>query len=274
MKSILTFLLVFGVCVVQAQINGSNDVENRALYQSHKVKSVKIYESRYKHNGKSGRREKLLFDNRYDSAGRMTEYFLFDGWMKDHSQYVYDSLGNVIEDVCFITKYDPYSTYYTYTYDAKNRMVERKEKGGEKWIFTYDEADRLIAQKWFYYGEQHEGAFFLDSFQYNTEKRLVKMTRYKSSHAIFFYKTIEYNAAGNKSKETRYENGMVTDVWSYFYDENGNLIREESYDGTTKETILSSFNAHYDSTGLLTSEVVQLSADQKKRYRKYVYEYY
>jgi hypothetical protein len=259
---ILILLLKFGFVFSQTD----EDNVNRNLYKARRVKSMKIYESKLNGDG-PGKREKLVDDKRFDTAGLITESFFYSKLVggEFHQQYKYDSLGNLAELINFY-KDEPLSKHYVYEYDKKNHIIQ-KTQDHENWYFTYDTDNNMITQKWVFY-DTYSSTFFLDSFQYNSNRQLIKMTRYNNGQTIYFYKTYEYDNAGNKIKEVRFQNGEVTDTWIYHYDWNGYLLGEDYFAGNEVEKKESYFNKQYDENGLVKSEIVS------NHFRRYVYEYY
>ncbi len=268
MKIVLTFLLFLNFGFVYAQ--GKEDNVNRELYKSNKVKSITIYKNKNKRS-KPGRREQIDVVEKYDTNGLIVEYFSYhNGFILGdyHQQFKYDSSGKIIEDIGFVLKDEPVSDYYTYSYDEKKRVIEKRKDKQETWIYTYDSIGNISSQKWLFFGYDYPNTFFLDSFQYDSKRQLVKMTRYREGKTIYFYKTYEYDNVGNKIREIRFEHGAMTDVWAYTYDENGHLKEWIYYDGLMNKTDQSDFGRVYDKNGLIISDV------QSRHYRRYVYEYY
>lgn len=263
MKRVLVFVLLFTFVSAYSQFVEEN--LDRELYRANKVKAVKIYESRYR-NGAAGRREKIDDYKAIDTLGRITESISYDG--KDYRQlFNYDSAGNVSEHITFILQNEAYSTPFTYELDGKGRIAAVKKREHEQWIFSYDSTDNIIAQKWIS-NDDYPQSFLLDSFQYNSKKQMIKMTRYWSGMQLYFYKTFGYDDAGNKISEVRFQNGEMTDTWEYYYDGNHHKTGWAHYGSKMEKTYGTYLVNEYDQNGLLLSSVVG------KRYRRYVYEFY
>jgi ABC-type xylose transport system substrate-binding protein len=47
--------------------------------------------------------------------------------------------------------------------------------------------------------------FFTDTFEYNSDNRLIKMTRLLPNATIYFYKTYQNDSIGNLSSEVIFE---------------------------------------------------------------------
>ncbi len=262
MKKLLTFILLLHFGFAFAQFAEEN--RDKELYKVNKVRSVKVYESRNR-NGAPGRNEKLDEYKVIDTSGQIIESVSYDG--SDYRQlFRYDSRGNITEQTTFLLK-SPYIIPFSYAYDEKNRLAVIQKREHEQWIFSYDSANNIIVQKWIS-NTAYPESFLLDSFQYDSKNRMVKMSRYWNGNQFYFYKTFSYDDAGNKISETRFQNGEKTDMWIYYYDGNHHMTGWAHYGSDLEKTSESLFVNEYDQNGLLIYSVVG------KDYRRYVYEFY
>ncbi|MCW3084726.1 MAG: hypothetical protein JWP12_2092 [Bacteroidetes bacterium] len=265
-RNFIFFLLLFS----SAAFSQEDQNPHRQLYKANKIKSLKIYDYRYRDGEKKGN-GKLLFSYTYDTAGSL---IISDSYIprKFHEEYVYNERGEISDEIADI--FGPFHTYFYYEYDAKGRMTEKsKSHDGGKWLYIYDDAGNKAIEKWFYMGNLDTNSYFTDYFEYNDKKQITKMTRHSAGGTLYFYKTYTYDDAGNLVKETRFENNEITDVFTYRYDANHNCIEQETFD--PKQEKASTWNKSvYDARGLETEETGLLSSEEKPYYRKYVYEYY
>lgn len=242
---------------------------NRSLYKKNKIKSIKIYDYKYK-NGKANGKGKLLFYYLYDTTGLLTESYFY-GAGEYHQQYKYNEKDNLSEDIGYFAN-SPFSTTYKYKYDSNGKITEKaKSIDGDSWYYTYDSLGNQIKIKWLYLGATQPNSYFTDNFEFNDKNKMTKMTRYNSDNTVYFYKTFDYNITGNLIKEIRFEKGDTTDIDTYRYDTKGNQIETQTLDKhQNRITCWSKIN--YDDKGLIVDEIGQLSFEDKGYYRKYVYE--
>jgi hypothetical protein len=248
------------------------DSVQRILYKTNKVKSIKVYEYRYKKNKIKGH-GKLLFHELINTNGFEVESYSY-AFHKFHQEYKYDENGNIAEETGYVGK-SPVRTPYVYKYDAKNKTIEKTKNitFGDKWYYEYDSLGNQAKIKWFWFGETHPNEYFIDEFKYNEKNKMTKMIRYRADKSIYFYKTYEYDAAENLINEIRYENGDTTDIETNIYDNKGNIIENTTYDNRQKK-IIAWYKTKYAENGLVIEGIGKLSSEDKQYYRKYVYEYY
>lgn len=261
------FFLLF---LSSAAFSQEDENPHRKLYKTNKVKSVKIYDYRYK-DGEAKGKGKLLFDYTYDTTGLL---IVSDSYIprKFHEEYVYNERGEIADEIADIA--GPFHTYFYYEYDAKGRMTEKsKSHNGNAWYYTYDAAGNKTIEKWLYLGNLDTNSYFNDYFDYNNKKQITKMTRHTAGGSLYFYKTYEYDDAGNLIKETRFANNEITDIFTYRYDANHNCIEQETF-GPKQENPNTWAKTTFDARSLETEETGLLSSEDKPYYRKYVYEYY
>jgi hypothetical protein len=258
-------------------LNGQTiDSTERMLNKAIKVKSIKVYEYRYK-RGKVKGWGKLLFHDLIDTNGLCVESYSY-AFLKFHQEFKYDENGNIAEETGYVGK-SPVSTPYVYKYDAKKRIVEKAEnknigtKMDAKWYYDYDSLGNQVKIKWFWFGEGHPNEYFIDIFEYSSKNKMTKMIRYRADKSIYFYKTCDYDSIGNMIKEIRYENGNATDIETNLYDNKGHIIENTTYD-TRQKKIIAWYKTKYAENGLVIGDIGKLSSEDKQYYRKYVYEYY
>lgn len=250
----------------------TTDSVERVLYKTNKVKSINVYEYKYKQNKIKGN-GKLLFHELIDSNGFEVESYSY-AFHKFHQQYKYDENGNIAEETGYVGK-SPVRTPYVYKYDSKKRIIERAKNTSmsDKWFYDYDSVGNQIKIKWFWFGQGHPNEYFIDEFKYNEKNKITKMIRYRADKSIYFYKTYEYDTIGNMIKEIRYENGKATDIETNLYDNKGHIIENTTYDIRIKK-ITAWYKTKYAENGLVIEDIGKLSSEDKQYYRKYVYEYY
>lgn len=255
----LAVLIIFFLANSFGQDNNNID---RSLCSKNKIRSIKVYEYKYR-NAKLKGRCKLLFYWIYDTTGLLSEDYFYGGFPVGtvHDTYKYDNNGNR-------------TGKSLYKYDDKNRIIEKEISNfGGKWYYTYDSLGNQTRIKWYWFGETKQNSYFLDSFEYNDKNRITKMVRYKADKSIYFYKTYDYDSVGNMTKEIRFEKSDTTDIWTNQYDQSGNRIENKSFD-KRQNKIIAWYKTSYDNKGLIINEIGKLSHEDKQYYRKYIYEHY
>ncbi|MCH5183455.1 MAG: RHS repeat protein [Oscillospiraceae bacterium] len=200
-------------------------------------------------------------------------YPILGDWMT----YEYDEWGNLS-----VIEYASGSRSY-YTYDDQRRLVRIDEKDGddkaltaEKW--EYDEKDRVIKYT------HWSGGTTTTEYTYDDSGKLIKTV--ETGGSVTNQYDYEYAEDGSYTKSSKDSEGHVL-VWyytagddplaqytddvkqkEYTYDENGNLLKYESfYEGEVFE--YESYT--YDSTGRLTEKAVSIEPGSET-IRRYEYD--
>jgi YD repeat-containing protein len=168
----------------------------------------------------------------YDENGLVTEQIEGStGGFWTGRKYSYDELGRVIRiDSYLLMNADDWrdaswqeNGYQTKRYEGEN-LAETgyySDKQTLYYSYTYEnnEAGLLVKEVEWSDGKADRVVIY----EYDEQGRLIKST---SSSGRIITVTYEYNEAGQLSKETNLYSEYVT---LYFYDEHGNMIREERY---------------------------------------------
>ena len=168
----------------------------------------------------------------YDEKGLMTEQIEGStGGFWTGRKYSYDELGRVIRiDSYLLMNTDDWrdaswqeNGYQTKRYEGENLAetgyYSDKQTLYYSYTYEYNEAGLLVKEV-----EWSDGkADRVVVYEYDEQGRVIKST---SSSGRIITVTYEYNEAGQLSKETNLYSEYVT---LYFYDEHGNMIREERY---------------------------------------------
>ena len=168
----------------------------------------------------------------YDESGLMTEQIEGStGGFWTGRKYSYDELGRVIRiDSYLLMNTDDWrdaswqeNGYQTKRYEGENLAetgyYSDKQTLYYSYTYEYNEAGLLVKEVEWSDGQADRVVVY----EYDEQGRLIKST---SSSGRIITTTYEYNEAGQLSKETNLYSEYVT---LYFYDEHGNMIREERY---------------------------------------------
>lgn len=168
-----------------------------------------------------------IIDSKYDADGvlrRIEEHY--PGASESHrwALYEYDELGRLT-----IVRSEIDSDFSGYTtrfeYEGDSNRVSKKTMFGEIWNYAYDEAGRMIREEYEQDSKAHPDYGYIYEYEWDGDL-LVKMTVYKptklnSSTGYYFYPKDD---SGNKKEEYHIE---------YSYDDQGNLLHEETLYKTT-----------------------------------------
>ena len=168
----------------------------------------------------------------YDENGLVTEQIEGStGGFWTGRKYSYDELGRVIRiDSYLLMNADDWrdaswqeNGYQTKRYEGENLAetgyYSDRQTLSYSYTYEYNEAGLLVKEVEWSDGKADRGIVY----EYDEQGRLIKST---SSSGRIITVTYEYNEAGQLSKETNLYSEYVT---LYFYDEHGNMIREERY---------------------------------------------
>ena len=202
----------------------------------------------------------------YDSYGNCTcettySYDKLSG--RDLTEYEYGRDGNVISKT--VTWYEPenwdtgeleYSGYAVYKYDAEGREIKHESysKNGElrqAEEYRYDDKGRLVYEMSGYY-QDYQGKHVEDvqtrDYVYDDENSLYSVVIYWDGR-LYLNGSVSLNENGDEIKRTLnvYDNeGKVyLHTEEYIYDENGNRIRADYYDGRDDEHTADEFDYVY-----------------------------
>lgn len=247
------------------------NTKDRLVYKKNSVKSVRVYQYKYK-NDKVRGKGKLLSNESYDTLGlKIESYSYVTG--EFHQQYKYNEYGDLSEEKGYVLN-SPVLTTYSYKYDAKNRIIEKAKNGyGGTWLYSYDSLGNQTQIKWYWFGETKLNSYFTDRFEYNDKLKMIKMIRHRADNSVYFYKTYDYDSNGNLIKEVRFERGDTTDTWTYRYDTNGNCVESQIFDKLQGKMVAGHLTS-FDDRDLAIFETGKLSFKNSRYYRKYVYEFY
>lgn len=143
---------------------------------------------------------------KYNRNGKMTYNFLKDfggsTFLKTSTTWIYDSSGKVIKTISHHSSF-PDSTVWVYEYDTRGNKISTKTAAG-KLIFNY------------YYDDSN---FLIKQLSFDDSSKVEETTTYeKVDNGKKVISTIVGNFIKNRTNTT-------------YYDENGNNIKTESYDG-------------------------------------------
>ena len=145
-----------------------------------------------------------------------TTTFAYDIWGQLAS-VVYQSTGDVVSE-----------TRYTYDDDGRTLVEETLgNQGRTTYYSTYDEAGNLIRYACAYDDE----VAFVNEFEYDAQGREIR-SRYLGADGEVI-STSETTYVSDLERVSVYTSETYSSTSHVFYDENGNLIRNEWTDGTT-----------------------------------------
>ena len=167
---------------------------------------------------------RIIRKTSYDSNGNMTASF----------PYVYDDRGNNTEGTWFVFNKGVLMKA-EFVYDDKDQMIERIHFGTEsiatnKTFQTFDEKGRLAISK--YYEAWPDCAPVYTYYEYDDTGFTLKSTTEDENHHILHYEVLTPNEFNKVAEYTSYDgDGKPVYTYRYYYDEDGNKIKAERYDG-------------------------------------------
>jgi hypothetical protein len=269
------FTYLTSICILLSacsELQAQEDNTYRELYKKNRVKSVTIYEHKLWGEHGKGLRKKLLFRYEYDTSGLLRKHLHNMGWWlgKSRSAYAYDEHDNLLADTSLNYR-EPFITNYINTYDEQGRMVE-KIKRYDAWYYVYDDNGNLVQEKWIM-DTRVPSMYFTEKYEYDSDNRKIKWTRYHADGTEYFYFTYLYDAAGNIIKQTRHQHGEVTNIFTYSYDILGQQTGSAHFYATETEKLGWS-KTWYHTNGLIHHETGKLMHEDRAYYRRYVYEFH
>lgn len=176
-----------------------------------------------------------------DNNGRVTaEFFTNEGYDCVAIRYLYDEKGNLSER---LASYCSYSIKTKYCFDSEKRLVSEyideyiDEFGNDKNIASYEnkcvyDSDGNLKQ------EIRGKAMCTINYTYSDDKKLVKKEIVFSAGHKQIYDYI-YDSSGRMThKKCTHTNGIYADTdIEYFYDIDGNVVKEITTDSDNKQTV-------------------------------------
>ena len=170
---------------------------------------------------------RIVRKSSYDGEGNLTASF----------DYAYDERGNNTEGTWFLSK-NGILMKAEFIYDENDRVIEKTHFGSgslatNKTYNSYDEEGRLVTVK--YYGSWPDGEVTYTSREYDDNGFLVKSTTSDGNGNLLNYELYTPNQFGKIDEYTHYdEHDNPVYRIRYHYDEEGNRIMTERYDGEGK----------------------------------------
>ncbi|NQX78086.1 hypothetical protein [Gilvibacter sp.] len=243
-------LLVFSVAdTLYAQNESEND--------GPVMKSVK--ESMYKpKNGQLKARESLFDDGLntiiiYDKNGDMTEIRRFEdyGVLIETTYYERNKAGKAIEGMV-IDQSEIVKNYWTCQYNSDNKLIEVLSYNSDDRLIqiqnnTYDANGNLIVMSM---SDPDRNPQWKHEYKYNAKNQKIEQLRYLRDGSLKDRRTYEYNKDGQEVAQ--YKFNSKDDGYTKFvstYDEMGNLIIQNWFDETGKQTHQTTFEYVYDPYG-------------------------
>ena len=170
-----------------------------------------------------------------------------EGQYKTEEFYRYDADGNLV--------YGPISvggTFkpVTYTYDEHGRLISESYKDYQqiKYIYSYDDVGNLIYEEHWFNGELSRQI----TKEYNdAEQKIYEEWDYVSENGTDIFLYWVYDSYGNLLSKTTYYNDQYRGAETYTYDENGrNKTYKRVWDGYTQ----CDYTYHYDEEGELVRQ--------------------
>lgn len=192
-----------------------------------------------------------------------------------YESYKYDALGRMTENETnhYSALLDGRNNYrYTYTYDERNRVVEKNEYWmtilNYKYKYQYNEFDSIAAMQKY----NEEGRLYEDwTYEYDSNRKLLKAT--EKGSIIDYVHTYQYD--GNKVTEVtnRLDNGELFGTFVWEYDSHKNLLTETWINGETgKQTVQVDNSYEYDANGKLKKKTSKdYILKDHLTYREYYY---
>ncbi len=183
---------------------------------------------------------KLLFTHESEwKDGRIVKKTSYDkdGNMTASYDYAYDERGNNTEGTWFVFNRGELMKA-EFRYDEKDRLVEITHLGKgsvatNKTYQKFDDQGRLISSE--YYGAWPDCAPVFTLSEYDENGFNVKSTTEDENHNVLHYEILTPNEFGKVAEYTSFDGeGKAQYTIRYCYDENGNRIKTERYDGDGK----------------------------------------
>lgn len=230
------------------------DEEGRVLTEIKSTTGGKVYERNdytYDDAGRVLTQTVLLYGNdfkivnTYDSQGNHIRRERFDdGKLTSSTDYTYDAAGRKLSSVNWPAVVESGADAWFWEYDSKGNVVSYKYCQGEKVrthkTSTYDSFGRLKTTKTVEDGEvTYEATYF-----YDLRGNLIRIEARQGAEMYIddpgplrsLVITYQYDQYGNMVERVKKHEGFGTDVWTYVYDERGNLLVEEVYGTHTERT--------------------------------------
>lgn len=165
----------------------------------------------------------------YDTNGNLLTHSEMDGQSDPRMvrTYTYDEQNRILTESWF---QNALKREETYSYDSDGKLIRQESWLGGKMlkhsIYSYNAVGQILSELVDYVSEESED--ILTTYEYDGRGNLIsKLSYYNDSlKTVFSY---AYDANGNMVTELYVANGTVQRARAFSYDEKGYLIREEVY---------------------------------------------
>ena len=201
------------------------------------------------HYNEDGSIEKYT-ESEYNEYGEELRWntYLPDGTLDYYWEFAYDDSGNMLRewhsgtDIQYEYAYDSQGNkLVSLSSDAEGRMISRDEysyadQGRMTKCTTYDDLGALD---------------YWEEYTYDADGNQIKMTHYKDDGAVDYWKEYSYDAKGNQIEESKYDSddGSRKNRTLKSYDEWGNIILFEYYNGSSELSFTARYDYEYDDNG-------------------------
>lgn len=251
MKKLLLLLFAFPFILVSCSSDDGDEnggKENSYLYE------IIVKEHVYKFGEASSVGETYEM-YRFTSSGNLLK--------KETNYFIYGQTGRINHS-------------YEYTYDDKERLIDKKEYTisllDYRYIYSYNSIDSISEMKKY----SKEGKLLETwTYEYDNLKRLKKATSISNINSSDFGYVHNYSYEGNNIIDSTYmfKDGTLFGVTLDEYDSYGNLTGNTWTNGSTgKKTKQKGITYEYNSNGKITKETLWSMLPDDLTYKNYTYD--
>lgn len=176
----------------------------------------------YYHNYTYKQEQKLASVTAYDSKGRQISYVSID----------YNDDGHPLSG--YLTNYNGTLTERTFEYDELGNQIREDcwPEDGTHWYYLheYNETGKCIQSDW-YYDDSSELHHSMRIYTYDDIGNQTSIIDYDDEGTMLSRQDFTYNSVGNCLSFTYSDSTGVSDRYLYHYDELGEYLGEDHYDG-------------------------------------------
>ena len=235
------------------------------LYNSdgNKIQEMKLYgitilkKINYKYNAQNLISEKVNITYHIDNSQNtisIDNLFFSDSPHKDIVKYIYDSSGNLIEEIFF--DYDgTINKKISYEYTSFGKILKKVEYCSDgkicgKEIYKYDSTENEIERIFFDYDGTIE---FRYETEYDSRGNEIDSRSYNNGDTLNMRFISKYNSSNNIIEQTRYYRQNHSITIRFKYDNEGNEIKNNHFD--KEGDIFRENSFFYDPFGNLIEEI-------------------
>jgi YD repeat-containing protein len=250
-KLLIAAVLILPLAIYVEAQSASNQTADKLVGT---VRSVRTEQTWTTKNVES--RRVLMTVEIYDQKRNKTEWDAYKGSDKPlRSLFTYDDKGRVIEQVSYDSA-DQLKGKTTYTYDAKEHLIEEQSSNGIKIIYAYDSHGNKTSQRVLDVAKDEGPRMFgpVEKTVHYTYDRKNRLTEISS-----------YDPNGSRVWNPALQAHRIT----YAYDKQGRIFYQAVFN--QNNTIRTTTRYGYDSFGRIGNELMFTSKDRVKQAYKYSY---